>query len=440
MRMAKEGDVLRPLKYRKSDVVEPFFLADDTVIDLGNPCTVIGGTNGAGKSRLLRRIHDQPDVKTVLVDLHYLAAQALLVLGDPMNFNALADEAGLFGPDADRRADVERVVRREYESIEWFALDLEPGDPEAAERFRWTGDQPLVPYFRATYRGICYTARNMGLGEFSVHYLFWILEHYKTVEGLMILLDEPDAFLPPVGISSLLPRLIRLCDQRGWRIIISTHSEEMIALAAEHNVFTLLSGNEFGETRATHAFDDRTVLNDVLSRPPTDHALFCEDEVAVVMAGALIEYVDPMLARRTTILWGGKGHGSLRVLQDKLPRPPQSKIRFAYLYDGDQRGKVEASSKDRWPAVFLPTFDDPNSLLKTLSQTPEDLAVRLGVSVNRIRRVLTGLEGMDLHDWVDQFAAEFTRPEVLRVLTTEWARRHTKEAETFVNDLREGWR
>jgi ABC-type cobalamin/Fe3+-siderophores transport system ATPase subunit len=439
MRRARELDILRPLKFRDRTPGRPFALSNGTTIDLDAPCIVIGGRNGAGKSRLLRDIAMAETDSTLLIDMHYLAEQALVVLRKRHDYNSMAEEVGAFGPDDEIRAHVEAVIHRDYQSIEWFALEMELDDEEVAERFKWTGDKPLIPYFRAAYCGVGFTSPHMGLGEFSAHYLFWILEHFRDKPDLLLLLDEPDAFLPPVGVSTLLPRLYNLCKERGWRLVISTHSEEMIALAAEHKAFTLLSVDEYGQTVATHAVDDSSVLMDVLARPPIEGVIFAEDEVGVAMAEALLESVDPMLRRRVSVVWGGKGHGYLHVLQDKLPRPPRAAMRFAYLYDGDQRDAVSAKQDDRWGPVFLPTHDDPNDLLRTLTATPNDLAVRLGVTEDRVRRVLQRLEGIDKHDWLDDFAAEFGRPQVLAVLASVWAGHHPEEAKLFVDDLMAAW-
>lgn len=443
MRRVKEKGIWKSVAERHAAAAPaPFQLADGTSINLSAPCTVIGGRNGAGKSRLLRRIANESGEKTLFIDLHYLAEQALVVLREDADYEGLSEEAGPSGPSEDRLNDVQRVLKREYEAIEWFVLELNPKDERAAERFRWSGkegDPSLIPYFKATYRGCEYTSSDMGLGEFSMHFLFWILEYHRDEVGLVVLLDEPDAFLPPVGVEALLPRLLHMCSERDWRLVLSTHSEEMIAMAAENNAFTLLSVNGAGETAAAHVTDDPTVVANVLSRPPVDAVLFCEDEVAVAMTRALLDAVDPMLSRRVSPLWGGQGHGYLRQLRKHMPRPPVPRVRFAYIFDGDQREDVDANTADRWSAVFLPTHDDPNTLLKQLASTPDDLADRLGFPRDRVRRSIEALEGGDPHDWVDDLGAEYGRPLVLAVIASVWARRNLEKAKQFVADLEATW-
>ena len=161
----------------------PFAVGNGAYLDLGTPCTVLGGRNGAGKSRLLRRLDAHLGEKALLIDLHHLSEQALILLRSRDDFEAMSEEVDSLGPSGDRLTDLEKIVGRKYDELEWFALEVEPDDEVIAKRFSWVGDQPVIPYFRASYRGHEYTSREMGLGEFSVHFLFWILDHFRDGEG-----------------------------------------------------------------------------------------------------------------------------------------------------------------------------------------------------------------------------------------------------------------
>jgi hypothetical protein len=349
----------------------------------------------------------------------------------------MVDEYDELGPNADRLDDLRRVVGRDYTTVEWYALEIEPSDQAIAQRFQWSGDQPLVPYFRVGYRGLNYSSRDMGLGEFSVHFLFWILEQYRATSDLTLLLDEPDAFLPPIGVSALLARVLQLCFRHGWKVVLTTHSEEVISQALEQRAFTLLRVDEHGATVAEHAADDPNVGNTLLTRPRVEHVIFCEDESAWYLTRALIEYADRQLLHGTTVVWG-TGNGYLSKLYEYLPRPPRADIRFALAFDGDQRGNLDERDS-RWPAVFLPTNDDPDTLFKTLARDPGSLAAKLGRSKDDVARCLDAIEGNDPHDWVNDLGTEFGRVQVLAGLAAIWVEQNPSEASQFVADLTTGW-
>jgi hypothetical protein len=474
VRRAAEKRAWSELKKRhKSLASDPLPLAAGTSVELGTACLVLGGRNGAGKSRVLRQAASVLGESAVFIDLHHLVEQALTLLRSRADLDEMANEAGVAGPDLNRLGDVQKIVGREYDEIEWFALELVPDDEVIAARFRWSlagssnagksqpkgaaegetngqEDQdeeaeepdtgtPLVPYFRASYRGHSYSALEMGLGEFSVHFLFWILEQYRDESQLVLLLDEPDAYLPPVGVQALLTRILKLCDERRWRVLVTSHSEELIQLAVENEAFTLLRTNDSGLTIAEHSAQDSRIAERLVPHPTIDALLFVEDESAHALTAAVLQRVDRGLARRVAITWGN-GHGYLRELVKHVPAPPKPEMKFAFVFDGDQRSAPPDEPEIRhWPAVYLPTEQDPDELFRDLRSSPDELSARLGTDREHLERVLESLEGSDAHDWVNDLGDEFGRPLTLHVLSTLWVEQNAGEAEAFVQALRECW-
>ncbi|WP_147301836.1 hypothetical protein [Microbacterium sp. AG157] len=442
MRRADELRVWRDLQAAHANATPNLFsIGPASVIDLSRPCTVLGGRNGSGKSRLLRSIAASLGEAALYLDLHHLCEQALMVLRSLNNLAEMKDELGLIGPDDKRLDDVRRVVGRDYESVEWYALDVGPEGQEIAAKFRWgrdPDDDPLTPYFTVSYAGITYDALEMGLGEFSVHFLLWILEQFKDHKDLTLLLDEPDAYLPPVGVEGLLSRLLAICQKRGWRMLISTHSEEMIASAVDHDGFLLLRMGESGSTDAYHSEDDPTIADTLLARPPIERVLFVEDESAWYLCRALLDQGDRSLSKSTSLVWGG-GNGFMTPLRTSLPRPPKAELAFAVVPDGDQRGKMSDRPIDgQWPLHFLPDTGDPDELFRTLKDDPVALAEALHVDSAELQRKLDELEGEDAHDWVNRLGDVYGRPHVLTVLAACWAQAHPDESVRFALMVRAG--
>lgn len=430
MRQADEARQWSALQRRRRDRGPDEVDLGTTRFDLSAPCTVLGGRNGAGKSRLLRLLRDSIPDRAVLVDLHHLVEQALIVLRSRDDLDEMIEEFETIELDDERLDDVQRIVGREYGGVRWYALEIDPFDDAVRERFRWGGEQAVVPYFLVDYGNYTYDARSMGLGEFSAHFLFWILEQYKDRGGLILLLDEPDAYLPPVSASSFLARLLRLCSERDWSVILSTHSEELIRQAAEAQAFVLVSSDPDGALQAAHSQDDDRLVESLLASPSMELIGFCEDEAATYFTRALLNTNLRMVSRSSELIWGN-GEAYLRALWNAIPRPRGSKVSFAYFFDGDQRERLPEARADRWPAIALPTLDDPDTLFKSLADRPVDLAQKLAASAEELTRVLGNLEGQDAHDWVNGLGAAFGRDRTLTALAELWCDVHPDDVAEF---------
>lgn len=432
MRAAREGDHIRRFLAKPISVPVSVPLGTEQLI-LDGACTIIGGRNGAGKSRLLRAMAEQLDESAVHVELHQLCERALDILGKRDDLDSMTEEFEPRELSHDELDDVSRVVGRDYEKVEWFALEIEPPDETVAARFRWGGEQSIMPYFRVQYRGRNYDSLEMGLGELSVHMLFWILEQYRQEEKpLTLLLDEPDAYLPPVGVVSLLARLSKICQDRKWQLVLTTHSEELIRTAVENRSFTFLQQDGLGASVAVQSADDPTVADLLLPMPTIERVMFCEDEVAAVLARELLESFDKRAVARTAILWGG-GTGALTGLRQHIPSHRHPRVQFQFMYDGDQRD--ESLSSLPWGPHFLPSEQSPDELLFELRTDIAGLSIALGIDELHLRRTLESLEGHDPHDWVSGLGDTYGRQLVLTVLARTWVAAHVDEVAKFAAEF-----
>jgi hypothetical protein len=438
MREVEEREIWGKLAKKFQSLPAENVTVGEVTFDLSAPCTVVGGRNGTGKSRVLRELSLVLGERSLFIDLYALCEQALSVLRSRADIDDLKDEVEQMPMDQARFEDLERIVGRKYERIGWYGLDVVPGDDAIAERFTWGSDQPIVPYFEARYRGVDYSSATMGLGELSAHLLFWILQQYDQTEELVVLLDEPDAYLPPVAASALLARILKLLEgkKRGWRVVLTTHSADIISSALEQDAFTLLSVNQSGLTTATHSTDDPLVANVLLSRPPIQTVMFVEDESAYHLARALVGRLDPQIALSVSIVWG-KGFGYMVGLRDHLPRSPRAEIKYALAFDGDQRENddVAVEHEHHWPTLFLPTSSDPDTLFTSVATSIGALSARLGRSPKELERVIASLEGEDAHDWVNKLGEHFDRSLVLHALADLWVEQNPDAAVEFQEDM-----
>jgi hypothetical protein len=432
MRAAREQEGWQLLlRARAGRTADPFDLGGDQSIDLSAPCIVLGGLNGAGKSRILSEIAAARVGSALHLDVHRLTNLVRDIYAKRSDIGEMLEENLSLQIEGDRRSDIERVVGRDYDSVEWFSMEMFPEDMADEALLTWNpGQDPTFPYFRVAYGGRAYDGPDMGLGEFSVHLLFYVLEQVRDQKGLTVLLDEPDAYLPPVGAGALLWRLLRLCRERDWNLVVSTHSEEMIAAAQRHDAFCLVATGADGRRTVTSSRDEPSAASTLLRRPSIETILLCEDESAAHLARALLDRGDAVLSRSVSIVWAG-GEGHVRKVREHLPKPAHPDIKFVFALDGDQRGVAEG--RGAWPLDYLPTSTDPDTLFRSLQVNVSRLAAEIGVEQGHLTRTLASLQGKDVHDWVNELADAFGRQNVLTRLASQWVSLNPAAAKEFAD-------
>ena len=400
----------------------------------------MAGRNGAGKSQLLEAAKNVLGDRGVLIQLHQLCEQTRDALRSRGDVAGLVEDDGEMLVGAEILGHVGRIVGRDYDEIQWFALDLGPTDEDTKAVLSLGNDgddQGLVPHFRVRFNNVEYWTPDMGLGELSIHILFWVLEQYRHEEGLTLLLDEPDAYLPPIGSARLLARLQGLCRSRAWNLVITTHSEEMIRAALENDGLVVLRRGVDSSIEAARSWEvGGAVADDLLSRPPVDLVLFCEDESAAALCRALLRASAADRGLGISVVWKG-GTGDLNRLAKHLPRYQGMLVKFGIVYDGDQRGNEGRGDVSAgWQTVFLPTAQDPDELFKSLASARSRIAERLQVLETVVAGWLDSLGGSDKHDWVNGLCElHGNRMAVLDALGDLWVADHPGETTLFSADI-----
>jgi predicted ATPase len=433
IRVARERDYWKKLdgKWRLRD---PIVLSDGVTppLNISSGTSILGGLNGAGKSRVLRSIHANLGQSAVLLRTSEAVEQTLLALRSIEELSQLAEETGSVLLSGDRRSDAERIVGREYQDLDWYSLELEELQEGIDPVFVDDDGAIFVPHFRATYGNVSYSSLEMGLGEFSTHLLLWILEQRRDVKGLTVILDEPDAFLPPSAALRMIARLQGMAIERDWRLIIASHSEALISEAARRGNFIRLypSGGEIKSITIGSAVEEPEVLVDLLPPPSPRVVAFCEDELAALFFEELIGRGTTRSASFFDTVWKD-GHGYIRSLDGALPAPhDRQRIKFVLVLDGDQRAGGPLSGG--WPCVFLPGESDPADLLFSLRSSPSEISEAFKRSVDDVRRILVSLEGFEAHDWVAGLCERAGNPEESkRQLIRKWIELNGSAAQDF---------
>jgi hypothetical protein len=140
--------------------------------------------------------------------------------------------------------------------------------------------------------------------------------------------------------------------------------------------------------------------------------------VALVFAETLLQRFDPALLHRAVLYWTRR-KGDLEKLQQLLPRPATHKgaLEFAFFLDGNE--DLAEQDDSAWPMILLPGGASPDDLFRALApERASSLASSLRTTDDVVAAVLGKVEGLDPHDWTNDFAlhSRGDRPAALRAL------------------------
>lgn len=386
-------------------------------VSISSRFTVVAGLNGAGKTKLLEALAAEFGNSARLIAVHHLVAWLMRELTERHDVSELADEGEELTVDDHVLAAVRQVVRRDYETIRWYALELEdtPFGPIVGEA--------VIPYFTVAYGGSEYSMLEMGSGELAAHVLLWTLWYLRDTPDVVVLLDEPDAFFPPDSRETLLDHVADMSLRQRQAVVVATHSRELIEPASQHDGALLFL---LRQPDAVTCYSARADVQDLareflFSRPAVALVAFVEDEAAAAFATELLKRIDPLLSRKTALYWVG-GWGGLAKLREHLPRPdrPPRGLEFVMIADSDQEQLLKGNSLQKWPVVLLPGDGlEPDRLFEQAANAaPSSLGAALGKSEAAMDGILERLRGAEAHDWTDEFvvSADVDRPIALRAL------------------------
>lgn len=481
MRAAKVQDHWRRLRNeRKGARLHKLIISDhasleDGEIDLGGRrISALCGLNGAGKSRTVRIlaglmcsardflsdaevgedcsvelslresggleavILDRNEVRSLgsYVEPHLDSPRLIHYFRSENNFDEVLQQFEFARWDSRQLDEASSITLRKYSWIEVAELDpiqpQGPGGPTAPF-------DPLVrsqvPFFRVKKGKAIYDSRGMGTGEFSALYLLWNLYFHKPE---ILLLEEPEAFLPPKSQIALMDIIARFLVESGASALITTHSKHVLTRLRLEEISVISNGSilSAGHRQLLESWGLREPVQ------PKTSTVIVEDSAAAVFTKCLFDKFCDTDTIDLDIRVGGS-NGEIFAVLLALAGVSGERLVVGIL-DGDQRTVVREhghSSILEAASCFLPGDSGPDSLLKeaayankngfieALEADSEDLALA----------ALDGAESVEFHDWARDVASalSLTEEEVLVACFSAWCaiRSNRAAAVSFVNEL-----
>ena len=269
-------------------------------------------------------------------------------------------------------------------------------------------DTCTYPFFSVSPDGNTkYDVRGMGLGEYHLFYLMWLIE--RADSDSIMLLDEPDATISYLSCKKLLGFLAEACVKKHISFYCTTHLPYIFSELKRSSV-TSVSRSE-----TSIVFKKTSLPTKSLGYPEAHRGYFLvEDNAAEVLLKSLLTQSHPTsLSSFSIVKMNGQGDiMSLLCLIDKNPAL-SSEQAYIGIFDGDL--KNDASMKSQLGKItnanylFLPGSEPVEKILQRqfrknlplfnayITKHPTDPSI--------LEEAIQCFTGDDYHDWPYEIAS-----------------------------------
>jgi predicted ATPase len=399
-------------------------------MQFSNGIIAICGLNGAGKSTIISAIKDLIGLQLTGQDLHKLCSHAVNgialsngkeVLCSNQDKERLSDKG--WNIDNVRYIDCEAstnaqtfLIRQsnldelleQYEEYEMTSEEIKEINYLVGKGYYSCGVRELddidgqdsaIPYFHVAVGDTEYDTTSMGNGEHFLLFLFWCIN--RVDKDTLLIIEEPETYISISSQMHFANYLGKQMAKKGVKVILTTHSPYILGNIKNENIrIVSRMGNNVSIVTPNESMPAESILG--ISRDNVG-TFFVEDRVAADLLAVILEDKAPYLLRQYSIDIAG----CESAISERLKFPNSEKIKYNFIgvYDGDMRDTLD-KSKLNWKYCFLPGKKAIEEVFRDYLHEPSSVAKLcdcLAKDEGRMITILATLEGLDCHDWFDEF-------------------------------------
>lgn len=278
---------------------------------------------------------------------------------------------------------VSMICKKEYASISVYEIEAE-------------GDQ-IIPLFEVVESGKAYDNRSMATGELSALSLAW--EFRSAPPNSIVLVEEPEAFLPPVGHVGVIGLIASFALKQNLCVVLTTHSSVIASKIPDAGLLSLR--RRAGNSTVPKGLVPRIrVLSQLGLRPQTNAIIFVEDVLALRIARGILSRFEFNIACNIEVVNTNGGSGAVRKALAGLPGDISS-VKCLGVLDGDEQD-IAALWPEKDQILYLPfTAAIEVELLEGISQAAGRFSKTVSRTRTQIEDLLQETVGNDPHDRFD---------------------------------------
>jgi len=345
------------------------------------------------------------------------SAQILRAIQDKPGFAEFKAGYSPHVASAEELSDVSYAVGREYHSHAVYELE------------EWPGLEGL-PYFEIESDGVRYGAEAMGMGELAIQTMLWQL---ARIDSGIVLVEEPEMGVSPRSQGRMMDVFAKIVGKRRLWTIVSTHSPQIVERIPKGHVRAMYRRG--GRSSVVARPNQRQLQRDAGLNAPKRRLVFVEDRLAQHVVEALLESLDVEIRDAVEVI----AAGDRSRIRANLSLGLRS-MSVVGAYDKDCEGSVEEMVHPHAFIPMLPTNED--ALRSVVVGNSSGFGEPFGVSDADLNQALSGLEGLDGHDWIEGLVRTCggSHEAVVGRMVRLWLAEATNRvsAEGFVNAVGDG--
>ncbi|MDG5855649.1 ATP-dependent nuclease [Clostridium beijerinckii] len=287
---------------------------------------------------------------------------------------------------------ISRIIGKDYDSCKAYMIE---------ENMLYES----MPFFIVNSNGIEYDTRNMGVGEHSVIYIYYYL---KNMNNSILLLEEPENFIPPYSQRILTQVIGRLCVDNKLNIILTTHSNHILQEIPEENII-LLRRNTISGDLIIDNVQDQSYLKPLGLECAIEGYLLMEDVIAKLYCSSIIKNIIPQIYCRYKFISVNGGCTEISSILKSF-KSKNYEFNIIGVFDGDMNNEAKRKEFDvdkyQWKYTYLPYADAIEDVFRQLLNSEDGLEIcsRLQIEKKEFLKVLSDTQMYEKHDWILEVA------------------------------------
>lgn len=368
------------------------------------------------------------DIKTFIFDPCSLIPELQKIFSSQTNLDELLEGYEAVFYDQEQLKILAYVSNISYSKVQVFNLEDE------YENF------PILPIFLVERDGLSYDSRNMGLGELSMLYFFWLINYISNIDSKSVLLiEEPESFISPLIQKKFINLLVKYIFEKNIFCLISTHSEHIINKIPHSNLRQMLYIPQIGK----YSFLELNSLDSLNNLGLSDSKkgiLFFEDKAAEIFLKQLLHFSKEYSPE--SFYFHCSNDESNVIKHINLLKMNFRDFKCIAVFDGDGRSRVESQLESHAKYLFLPSLVAPEQHIHSYITRCDfaKLAKFFGIKEESFAAALQVAEGEDHHEFFKSVSRylniEFER--FFSELCKFWIvdKQSSAEVKAFINDFR----